>query len=241
MSQLVSQLDAILDDFRARMEDDPIFGAMLRGTASREHLAGVYGEVWHCIQETPRALSAAGQTLRKYAENPDRYPEEEFQRYRTPFFRALIAEFAEHTEEETGHDDWMKDDLGKLGVPAVDVERSQPGPAMTAYLAVLRHTARSRTPIGVWGQAYILEGLTHAFWAPAANAMVADGRIPRIADAVYCIRGHEVADLGHRKEAQRRLASLRDERDQEAVLQNARATVHTWGGLTLDILDRERR
>lgn len=241
MSTLVPQLDALLDSFVHDLEADPVFGAMAAGTLSRERLIGVYTEVWHCIQETPRALRAAAQTLQRIADDPVRYPGEEFERYRTPSYRALFAELGEHEHEETGHDDWMKTDLVRLGVAAEEVERSRPGPAMTAYLAVLRHTARSRTPIGVWGQAYMLEGLTARFWGPAADALVKAAAIPGIGDAVYCIRGHQVADVGHREEARRRLAALRDERDQEAILQNARATVQTWGQLGFDVLEREGR
>lgn len=236
MSQLVPQLEAVLDQFNARLRADPVFAAMLNGTATREQLTWVYTQVWHCIQETPRALRAAAETIAAYASGDPRYAGEEYQRFKTPFYAGLLAEMREHSSEETGHDDWMKEDLVVLGVPAEEVERSRPAPAMAAYLAVLRHAARSRTPLGVWGQAYVLEGLTHTFWGPAADALVARAAITEIGKAVYCIRGHQKADVGHRAEAQRRLASLEDRRDQEAVLFNARATMETWGGLTHDLL-----
>lgn len=236
MSPLVPQLDAVIDEFMARMRRDPIFSAMLDGTVSKEHLIGVYTEVWHCIQETPRALAAAGQTIAAYASDDPAFAGEVYARFKGPIYAEMLKEFREHVSEETGHDDWMLTDLVALGVPEERVRASSPGRAMNAYLAVLRHTARSQTPIGVWGQAYVLEGLTHTFWEPALKAIRAKSIIPNIDNAAYCVDGHVVADRGHRAEARRRLALLDDPRDQEALLFNARATMETWGNLTHELL-----
>ena len=236
MSDLVQRLDGLLDQFTSRLGRDPLFGAMLSGTIMREPLIGVYTEIWHCLRETPHALRAAGQSIALYAGAEPRYSGEEYARFKTPFYARLRAEFRHHTEEETGHDDWMKSDLCALGVPAEVTERSQPGPAMTAYLALIRHAARSRAPVGVWGQAYLLEGIASTFWPSVVRAMLSGARVPNIDAALSCIRGHLEADVEHRDEARRRLAALEHPHDQEAILFNARATIETWGELSQDVL-----
>ena len=109
---------------------------------------------------------------------------------------------------------------------------------MAAYLAVFRHASVSPTPVGVWGTAYVLEGLGELVDGPMAEALIKHSGIPNIEKAVWGLQGHAEADVGHRDAARRRLRSFTDRRDQEAILRNAQMTAATWGGFGHDVLCR---
>jgi len=109
---------------------------------------------------------------------------------------------------------------------------------MSAYLAVFRHAAVGRTPLGVSGQAYMLEGLGPLLWAKTVENLRRRSNIPNIAQAVYCLASHAEVDRHHREEARRRLVGFTDRRDYDAIVFNARATIDTWGGLSFDIIRR---
>jgi len=236
--EILNELDCLQDLFISRLRADPLFGALIEGTISQAHLCAVYQEIWHCVCETPRSLAAAAKTLSLYRSSGARFSGEEFARFRTPFYGAILEELETHAREERGHDDWMMSDLVALGADAEAVRRSQPGPAMSAYLAVFRHAAVGRTPLGVSGQAYMLEGLGPLLWAKTVENLRRRSNIPNIAQAVYCLASHAEVDRHHREEARRRLVGFTDRRDYDAIVFNARATIDTWGGLSFDIIRR---
>jgi pyrroloquinoline quinone (PQQ) biosynthesis protein C len=238
MSDIVVELDAIQDRFISELRGDPVFGAMMRGRVTREVLIAAYTEIWHCVRETPLALGQTARTIALYASDDPRFSGEQYARFKTPFYAEILAEMSGHSEEEIGHDHWTLSDIVNLGGDPEAVRRSQPRPAMAAYLAVFRHTAVSRTPVGVWGTAYVLEGLGELVDGPMAEALIKHSGIPNIEKAVWGLQGHAEADVGHREAARRRLRIFADHRDRESILRNAQTTAATWGGFGHDVLCR---
>jgi hypothetical protein len=112
---------------------------------------------------------------------------------------------------------------------------------MAAYVAGFRHAAHSPTPLGVAGQAWILEGISERRWTIAVPNLLARSKIPGIDRAVSCLALHAEADIGHCARARARLARITDPRDQTAILHNARLTIETWGLVGREIVRSESR
>lgn len=238
MTGLLDQLDALQREFNARVIEDPILGGIVDGSISRAELIAVYREIWHCARQTPVVLGIAARSFELLGSEDPRFAGPEYARFKTPLYRALERELWEHSAEERGHDDWMLGDLVALGDDAAAVRGSSPGPAMAAYIACFQHAARGPAPLGVAGQAFILEGVGVQLWGDAVETLIARSPIPEIADAVVFLRRHAVIDVEHCARARERLARLEDPRDRAAIVYNARATVESWGRIGHDILRR---
>lgn len=239
MSDLIEDLDDLLRELVSRLEGDPVFGRLMDGTISRRHLVYLYTQIWHCLGVSTPALRAAGDSIARYGGDDPRFSGEAFARFKTPLYETLSAELRAHGQEEAGHDDWMCDDLVALGVPAAEVARSARGPAMSAYVAGIWNAALGPAPLGVAGQAYMLEGISELCWVRATSNLVAARRIPGIEHAVFCLREHGELDVGHCAKARSRLRRITDPRDQAAIVFNARLTIETWGRIGHEALCRD--
>jgi hypothetical protein len=237
---LLNELDALLDRFIARLRSDRVIGTLVDGSITREHLVFVYTQIWHCIHETPRSSAAAARTIELYAGDDPRFQGEPFARFKSQDYAAMAGMLKQQVRQEGGHDTWILADLVALGVPADEVKRSQPGPSIAAYLGVLRQTVVGPTPIGKWGQAYLLEGIGPTVWHDAVKHTLSRSTIPNIANAMKCLAGHAESDVDHLASARRYLGNVGDARDQEAILYNARVTLETWSGIGHDALAASR-
>jgi hypothetical protein len=236
MNDFIDQLEQIEHQFIARLKGDPVVSRLLAGTISRPHLVAFYTQIWHCVRETPPALGNAARSMKLYAGDDPRFAGPAFARFKSEAYRELIDEMSRHEREEEGHDDWMMSDLNALGVSAEEVRNSRPLPSMAAYVATIRHASLGPAPVGVWGQAYVLEGVSAKLWAGAVKNLVERSGIPNVENAVYCLKQHAITDVGHRGEDQARLRLFTDPEDRAAIVFNARATHESWGRVGQDIV-----
>ncbi len=235
MSDLIEQLEALSAQLAAQLEEDPVFGPLLRGTPTRAQLIGIYDEIRQGAKHVPAMLRAAGESMRLYGSDDARFADARWARFKTPYLQQMAKELAAHGDEESGHDAWLASDLGELGVSREALERSQPGPAAKAYIAMFWAAALSPTPVGVWGIAYVLESLGEKVAGRIVKNLIAHSQLPNIRNAVSFFGGHAESDVGHMDAARRRLRGFTDPADQEAVLLHARATLETWGRMGHDV------
>ena len=76
----------------------------------------------------------------------------------TPAGPELAAYFVKHIPEETGHDDWLLDDLARLGLPREAATAHLPSPTVAAMVGAQYYYIRHYHPAVLLGYIAVLEG-----------------------------------------------------------------------------------
>jgi hypothetical protein len=77
---------------------------------------------------------------------------------REPVAEGMLAYFRKHIPEETGHDDWVLDDLETLGFQREDVLKRIPSPSAAALAGAQYYWIRHVHPVALLGFIAVLEG-----------------------------------------------------------------------------------
>ncbi|PTL82217.1 iron-containing redox enzyme family protein [Vitiosangium sp. GDMCC 1.1324] len=199
---LVEELDAY-----------PAARSLFEGTLDAEGYAHYLVQTYHYVRWSTPLLAAAGLRMKRQGQLP------------------LLAELLlQKASEERGHERWLLADLGNLGWPATRVEGTEPGPAVTAYIAWNRYTTLAGVPTAFLGTAYVLEYLSVQRASGAVERLIAANTIPNIRKAVTFLRGHGNMDGDHVAELTSVLRSLMDPGEQSALLLSARITRTLYAG-----------
>lgn len=77
---------------------------------------------------------------------------------REPIAEGMLAYFQKHIPEETGHDDWVLDDLEVLGYKREEVLKRIPSPSAAALAGAQYYWIRHVHPVAMLGFIAVLEG-----------------------------------------------------------------------------------
>jgi len=77
---------------------------------------------------------------------------------RDPIAEGMLAYFRKHIPEETGHDDWVLDDLETLGYKREEVLKRIPSPSAAALAGAQYYWIRHVHPVALLGFIAVLEG-----------------------------------------------------------------------------------
>lgn len=176
MGDFVAVLESAVAPWRERMLDAQFFRSLKDGTLRREHYARFLIEIYHYVKHSTRLLAAAAARL-----GPEKH--------------RLFARFAEHMQEEAGHDRWALSDLEALGVVPARVVTSTPLPATDAMVGFQYYAIEHLGPVSILGYIYALETLGSGASTSVAEALK---RVLGVGDnALTFLVGHGEADVGH--------------------------------------------
>ena len=121
-----------------------------------------------------------------------------------PVAEGLLAYFRKHIPEETGHDDWVLDDLETLGYRREEVLKRLPPPSAAALAGAQYYWIRHVHPIALLGFIAVLEGTPPdvAFFEGTADRIGVSRR------AFSNLLLHGKLDPQHRDDLDRTLDSL---------------------------------
>jgi pyrroloquinoline quinone (PQQ) biosynthesis protein C len=139
---------------------------------------------------------------------------------------ALARYLQDHVPEETGHDDWLLDDLEVLGVERTTVLARPPGSAVAALVGAQYYWMFHYHPVALLGYIAVLEGY------PPSMQLIQDleSRTAHDTRAFRTLRKHSELDPGHREELDELLDRLPLTRAQSRVI--GLSAIHTVGQLT---------
>lgn len=182
----------------------------LAGRISREtyvaYLTQAYHHVSHTVPLMRLALSRLG-------------PSHAF------FARALEGYIA----EETGHEQWILDDIGHCGGNRADAAASAPTAATSAMIAHAYDVVGKRNPMGLFGMIFVLEGVSIALASQgAARLAVGLGLGP---ECFSYLTSHGALDQDHMAFFQGLMTEVNDPADQEAIVQMARRMFGLFGDM----------
>ncbi len=195
-------------DERSALVATPIIQGALRGEASLPSYIAFLGEAYHHVKHTVSLLAAC--------------------RARLPRRLAWMApDVDEYIAEESGHDEWILDDIAACGGNAEAVRDGRPLAATELMVAYAYDTIARGNPVGFFGMVLVLEGTSVAL---ALNAADRIQRALRLPDAAFSyLRSHGELDREHTAHFAALMNRLDDRDDQRAVIHAAKMFYRLYG------------
>jgi long-chain acyl-CoA synthetase len=188
----------------------PVIQRCLAGDVTRELYLEFLTQAYHHVRHTVPLLMAVGARL------PERHA-------------WLQAPILHYLEEETGHDQWILNDIEHAGGDRVAAAASTPAVATEAMVAYAWDTVMRGNPLGFFGMVYVLEGTSVALALRAADGIQSALGLP--GRAFSYLRSHGELDKEHVHDLANILAKFTDARDQEAVIGCARGIFWLYGNV----------
>jgi thiaminase len=186
----------------------PVIQRALAGDVTRELYVDFLTQAYHHVRHTVPLLMATG------ARVPDRQA----------WLRDAILHYL---EEETGHDEWILNDIARAGGDRAAAAASEPGMATEAMVAYAYDTVMRGNPLGFFGMVHVLEGTSVALALHAADRIQQALGLP--VTAFTYLRSHGELDQEHINDLGAILERFTDEEDRQAVIRCARGIYWLYG------------
>ena len=188
----------------------PAIQRCLAGDLTRDLYIAFLTQAYHHVRHTVPLLMAVGAHL------PDRHA-------------GLRNEILHYLEEETGHEQWILNDIEHAGGVRAAAAASSPAVATDAMVAYAYDMVMRRNPVGFFGMVYVLEGTSVALALMAADRIEQTLKLP--AKAFSYLRSHGELDKEHVNHLAGILERLEAPEDRDAVVQCARAMFWLYGNV----------
>ncbi|MBI5716589.1 MAG: AMP-binding protein [Burkholderiales bacterium] len=187
---------------RRQLLATPIIQGALAGRVSRPSYIAFLREAYHHVRHTVPLLQAAQAAL--------------------PAHHAwLRAPLDEYIEEESGHDEWILDDIAACAGDAEAVRHGRAGHATEVMIAYAYDTIARGNPLGFFGMVHVLEGTSVSLALLAADAIQKPLALPD--RAFTYLRSHGTLDIEHTAHFARLMDRVHDPADQQAIVHAAKA------------------
>lgn len=185
-----------------------IQGVLQRGEVALPSYLAFLTEAYHHVRHTVPLLAACRAAL--------------------PARHAWLHEpLSEYIEEESGHDEWILDDIAACGADAEAVRHGRPGAATELMVAYAYDTIARGNPLGFFGMVHVLEGSSVALALNAADAIQKPLGLPD--QAFSYLRSHGTLDQEHTAHFALLMDAISDPADQEAIVHAARMFYRLYG------------
>jgi pyrroloquinoline quinone (PQQ) biosynthesis protein C len=206
MPKFFSELILRSDEARRAFETHPVLlDAVARGLSLQRYrtlLLELYHVVWHFNPVSAAAASRLGDEHRQV--------------------RYFLYE---HMQEESGHEEWVRNDLAAIGVDAEAVNAYAPAPHTQALIGYNYWACERHHPCAALGMLYVLEVIASVYGGPFASAikesLLLDGE-----RGVSFISSHATLDSQHMIELREVLDTLEDRPARNAVVESALLNFH---------------
>ncbi len=180
------------------------------GRISRDTYVAYLTEAYHHVSHTVPLLTAAR----------DRMDEAH-----APFRAALEA----YISEETGHEQWILNDIARSGGDAEAVRTGAPRASTELMVAYAYDYVSRINPMGMFGMVYVLEGTSIALATHGAGAVASSlGLGP---ECFSYLSSHGSLDQEHMKFFEGLVNTVTDPADQAAILHVARRVFVLFAGM----------
>ena len=131
----------------------------------------------------------------------------------------------EHMHEESGHEEWVLNDLDAVGVGAQATRAHQPSESTLALVGYNHWSADRRNPCSVLGMLFALEVIASVYGGPFASA-IKESLLLQGERGVSFISSHATMDAEHMADLRQVLNTLRDEAAHDAVVESTLVNFH---------------
>lgn len=186
----------------------------LAGRVSRASYIAYLTEAYHHVRHTVPLMRAAQARL------DDRHA----------VFRAALDEYV---AEETGHEEWILDDIAAAGGDRAAAAASEPRMATELMVAYAYDTVQRRNPMGFFGMVFVLEGTSVLLADRGAKAVQEALGLPPT--AFRYLTSHGALDQQHIAFFERLMERVEDGYDRAAITHVARRMFALFGGVLASI------
>jgi thiaminase len=188
----------------------PFLNAGVAGRLTLESYVAFLSQAYHHVKHTVPLLMACGARL----------PE------RLEWLRVAVAEYI---EEETGHQEWILNDIAACGFNAEAVRHGTPSVPTELMVAYAHDTVARGNPVGFFGMVQVLEGTSVALATRAAEALQASLKLPK--QAFTYLTSHGSLDISHVDFFKGLMNRLNEPGDRAAVIHAARVFYQLYGDI----------
>lgn len=183
--------------------------AGLSGEISRETYVAYLTQAYHHVRHTVPLMREARARL---ALRPD-----------------LVAALDDYIAEETGHEEWVLNDIAAAGGNAEQARASAPAPATKAMVDHAYASIRTGNPASFFGMVYVLESVSVALATHGAGAIA--GRLGLPPQAFSYLTSHGALDQSHLRFFESLVNGLDDEADRVSITAMAKDIFALFGAL----------
>jgi long-chain acyl-CoA synthetase len=191
----------------ALLNCDLIQDAMAQRMTLEQYVAFLC-QAYHHVKHTLPLLMAAGARLPMDKE----------------WMRVALAEYI---EEETGHQEWILNDIEACGFDRELARLSRPNRETELMVAYAYHIIDRVNPVGFFGMVHVLEGTSVSVADQAATSISASTGLPR--KAFTYLTSHGALDIEHVQFFEELMNRVHDESDQNLIIHCARNFYHLYG------------
>ena len=210
MLSTFAELITRTDEDRRAFETHPVLVGAIASGMSLERYRALLLELYHVVWQFNPVCAAAASRMGEPAAD-------ELQPIRHFLY--------EHMHEETGHENWVLNDLEAIGVTPADSRAHSPSVHTLALNGYNYWAADRRHPCSVLGMLYALEVIASVYGGPFASAiresLLLDGD-----RGVSFIDSHSTMDAKHMAELRLILNKLPNEAALQAVVESTRVNFH---------------
>ena len=186
------------------------------GRATREMYVAFLTQAYHHVKHTVPLLMACGSRLPA----------------RLDWLRNAVGEYI---SEETGHEQWVLDDIEAAGGDPQRVRQGRPNLATELMVSYAYDTITRGNPVGFFGMVFVLEGTSTALATDAAAAIRRTLGLPEA--AVGYLVSHGSLDVSHMDFFRGLMDRLDRDEDRDAVVHTARAIFKLYGDVFRSLPD----
>jgi len=140
-------------------------------------------------------------------------------------YRQIRYFLYEHIHEESGHEEWVINDLEAVGIPKEKVGAYQPSVFTLALTGYNYWAADRRHPCSVLGMIYALEVIASVYGGPFSLAIKEALHLPGEVGTTF-ISSHATMDAEHMAELRVVLNTLHDAASRSAITESAIINFH---------------
>jgi len=188
----------------------PLLRQGITGEITHEQYIAFLSEAYHHVKHTLPLLMACGARL----------PE------RLEWLREAVSHYI---EEETGHQEWILNDIRHAGGDAEAVRSSEPSLATELMVSYAWDWVQRRNPVGFFGMVLVLEGTSVRLATEAAGAI--QRRLGLGTECFSYLTSHGSLDISHLEFFRGLMDRLDDASDRQAVIHCARVIYRLYGDI----------
>jgi long-subunit acyl-CoA synthetase (AMP-forming)/heme oxygenase len=189
------------EDERRRLQETSQIRDALRGTVSRVSYIHYLTEAYHHVKHTVNLMRLADSLL-----SPDK-----------AWLRDALQEYI---VEETGHEEWILEDIRNAGGNADAVRQGEPRMATELMVSYAYDYVGRINPVGFFGMVFVLEGTSTQLAQRGAEALMQSLDLPE--SCFHYLLSHGALDLKHMQFFQALMDRLDEPEDQAAVIHVAK-------------------
>jgi len=188
----------------------PIIARTFEGQITVDDYASFLLQAYHHVKHTVPLLMATGARL----------PEEK------EWLRVAVAEYI---DEETGHQEWILNDIAACGFDKEAARSSKPSASTELMVAYAWDMVSRINPLGFFGMVHVLEGTSISIADKAADAIREKLQLPR--KAFSYLYSHGALDQDHIKFFTGLMDRITDPAEQAIILHSAKMFFKLYGDI----------